>query len=190
MVKKLKVAWGITGAGDKLEEIFETMKKINERDDVDIYVYLSKAGEQVVKFYKLYNKLKESFDRVYVEKDANSPFLAGQIQTGKFDFMVIAPSTANTTAKISQGIADTLLTNSALMALKAYVPVYILPTDYKAGDVQTKLPSGKILTIRVREEDVAHVEKLRKTDGLYIIEKPEEILHIFERHLKEGKSEG
>ncbi|MBO8181306.1 MAG: archaeoflavoprotein AfpA [Archaeoglobus sp.] len=184
MAKKLRVAWGITGAGDKIEEIFETMRKLNENENVEIYVYLSKAGEQVVKFYRLYNKLKESFERIYVEKNANSPFLAGQIQSGKFDFLIIAPSTANTTAKISQGIADTLLTNSALMALKAYVPVYILPTDYKIGDVQTKLPDGRMLTIRIREEDVAHVEKLRKTDGVYIVETPDEILSVFEKHLK------
>ena len=184
MAKKLRVAWGITGAGDKIEEIFETMRKLNENENIEIYIYLSKAGEQVVKFYRLYNKLKENFERIYVEKNANSPFLAGQIQSGKFDFLIIAPSTANTTAKISQGIADTLLTNSALMALKAYVPVYILPTDYKIGDVQTKLPDGRMLTIRVREEDVAHVEKLRKTDGVYIVETPDKILSVFERHLK------
>jgi archaeoflavoprotein AfpA len=184
MERKLRVAWGITGAGDRIEEIFETMRKLNEDEDIEIHVYLSKAGEQVVKFYRLFKRLKASFDRIYVEKNANSPFLAGQIQVGKFDFLIIAPSTANTTAKISQGIADTLLTNSALMALKAYVPVYILPTDYKAGDVETKLPSGKMLRIRVREEDVAHVEKLRKTDGIYIIENPEEIPAIFEKHLR------
>jgi flavoprotein len=27
-VKKLKVAWGITGAGDKIQEIIETMKDL------------------------------------------------------------------------------------------------------------------------------------------------------------------
>ncbi len=180
----MRVVWGITGAGDRIEEIFEIMKRINEDKDVEIKVYLSKAGEQVVKIYRLYNKLKESFERVYVEKNANSPFLAGQLQSGKFEFMIIAPSTANTTAKISLGIADTLLTNSALMALKAYVPVYILPTDYKVGDVLTKLPNGKLIKIRVRKEDVEHVERLRKMDGVFIIENPEEIPAVFEKHMK------
>ncbi len=180
----MRVAWGISGAGDRIEEIFEVMKKINEDEDVEIRVYLSKAGEQVVKFYRLYTRLKEYFEKIYVEKNSNSPFLAGQLQTGKFEFMIIAPSTANTTAKISLGIADTLLTNSALMALKAYVPVYILPTDYKVGDVFTKLPNGKLLKVRVRKEDVEHVERLRKMDGIFVIETPEEIPAIFERHLK------
>ncbi len=184
MNKIMRVAWGISGAGDRIEEIFDIMREINKNENVEIRVYLSKAGEQVVKFYRLYPKLKESFEKVYVEKNSNSPFLAGQLQTGKFEFMIIAPSTANTTAKISLGIADTLLTNSALMALKAYVPVYILPTDYKVGDVLTKLPNGKLLKVRVRKEDVEHVERLKKMDGVFIIETPEEIQPIFERHLK------
>ena len=40
MAKKLRVAWGITGAGDKIEEIFETMRKLNENENIEIYVYL------------------------------------------------------------------------------------------------------------------------------------------------------
>ncbi len=181
----MRVAWGISGAGDRIEEILSIMKEINEKnEDLEIRVYLSRAGEQVVKFYRIYEDLKNSFERVYVEKNANSPFLAGQIQTGKFEFMIIAPSTANTTAKISLGIADTLLTNSALMGLKAYVPLYILPTDYKVGEVLTKLPNGRLLRVRVRKEDVEHVERLRKMDGVFVIETPEEIRGVFEKHLK------
>ncbi|AGK61268.1 archaeoflavoprotein AfpA [Archaeoglobus sulfaticallidus PM70-1] len=183
--KTMRVAWGITGAGDRLEEILAIMKEINSKyDDLEIRVYLSKAGEQVMKFYRIYNDLKSSFEKVYVEKNANSPFLAGQIQTGKFEFMIIAPATANTTAKISLGIADTLLTNSALMGLKAYVPLYILPTDYKAGEVLTKLPNGKLLKIRVRKEDVEHVERLRKMDGIFVLESPQEIPPVFEKHYR------
>jgi archaeoflavoprotein AfpA len=184
-MEMMRVAWGISGAGDRIEEILSIMKEINEKnEDLEIRVYLSRAGEQVVKFYRIYEDLKNSFERVYVEKNANSPFLAGQIQTGKFEFMIIAPSTANTTAKISLGIADTLLTNSALMGLKAYVPLYILPTDYKVGEVLTKLPNGRLLRVRVRKEDVEHVERLRKMDGVFVIETPEEIRGVFEKHLK------
>lgn len=29
-MKKRKIAWGITGAGDKIEKTIEAMKKINE----------------------------------------------------------------------------------------------------------------------------------------------------------------
>ncbi|HII86065.1 TPA: archaeoflavoprotein AfpA, partial [Candidatus Bathyarchaeota archaeon] len=45
------------------------------------------------------------------------------------DLLLIAPATSNTVAKITNGIGDTMLTNAAIMSLKAFVPVYIVPTD-------------------------------------------------------------
>jgi archaeoflavoprotein AfpA len=186
--KKRKIAWGITGSGDRLVETVEVMKETKKKyqDDVDIVVYLSKAGDKVVKYYKLVDDLKEDFDKVLVEIDANSPFLAGQLQTGKFEFLLIAPATSNTVAKISMGIADTLLSNAAVMGLKAFVPVYIMPSDYKEGIIVTKLPNGRDLRLRIRKEDVEHVKKLAGMDDVLILEKPEEIYRIFKKHFKLG----
>ena len=95
--QKRKVAWGITGSGDRLAETVDTMKEIKKQyqNRVGIIVYLSKAGEQVVKYYRLVNDLKENFERVWVEINSNSPFLAGQLQTGKFEFLLIAPATSS-----------------------------------------------------------------------------------------------
>jgi len=182
--KRGEVAWGITGSGDKLVETFDVMKDIRKQFEnaADVKVYLSKAGDQVVKYYKLVNDLKGSFKRVFVEIDANSPFLAGQIQTGKFKFLLIAPATSNTVAKISMGIADTLLSNAAIMALKAFVPVYVMPSDYSEGIIVTKLPNGRDLKLRIRKEDVEHVRKLAGMDDVFILEKPEEIYRIFKEH--------
>jgi len=144
--------------------------------------YLSKAGEQVIRYYKLVNDLNETFGKFFVEKNPNTPFLAGQLQTGRFEFLLIAPATSNTVAKISMGIADSLLSNAAIMALKAFVPVYIMPSDYEEGVVVTKLPDGKDLKLRIRKEDVEHVKKLSKMDDVYILEKPEDIYEVFEKH--------
>ncbi len=178
----MKVAWGITGSGDRIRETFAVMKKIKELyPEVEIRAYLSRAGQQVVLYYKLMEELKENF-KVWVEVNSNVPFLAGMLQSGKFDFLLIAPATSNTVAKISLGIADTLLTNSAIMALKAFVPVYIMPSDYREGIVETELPDGKKLKIRVRREDVEHVQRLSKMDGVFILEKPEDIFGVFEKH--------
>jgi len=183
-MSKKKVAWGITGSGDKLPETVEVMKEIkNLYPDVEIAVYLSKAGEQVVRYYKLKDDLKE-IGVVRVEIDSNTPFLAGQLQTGRYEFLLIAPATSNTVAKISMGIADTILTNAAIMALKAFVPVYIMPSDYKEGVVVTKLPDGRDLKLRVRKEDVEHVKKLTSMDGVFILEKPEDIFDVFKKHFK------
>jgi len=186
--KKRKIAWGITGSGDRLVEIVEVMKETKKKyqDDVDIVVYLSKAGDKVVKYYKLVDDLKEDFDKILVEIDANSPFLAGQLQTGKFEFLLIAPATSNTVAKISMGIADTLLSNAAVMGLKAFVPVYIMPSDYKEGIIVTKLPNGRDLKLRIRKEDVEHVKKLAGMDDVFILQEPEEIHRIFGRHFRSG----
>ncbi len=185
--KKKRVAWGITGSGDRLPETVDVMLEVRkEFPDVEIAVYLSKAGAQVVKYYKLMDILKENFGAVRTEIDANTPFLAGQIQVGRYEFLLIAPATSNTVAKIAMGIADSLLSNAAIMGLKAYVPLYIMPSDYKEGEVITKLPDGRDLRLRVRKEDVEHVRKLAQMDGVTILEKPEDIPEVFRKHF--GKS--
>jgi len=183
--RKKKVAWGITGAGDKLAETIKTMIRIKRRYEkrVDIAVYVSKAGEQVLKYYRLTKTLRENFN-VQVEIDANTPFLAGQLQTGKFEFLLIAPVTSNTVAKISLGIADTLITNAAIMALKGFTPVYIIPTDHKEGITTTQLPNGKYSKIRIREEDAGNVEKLIMMRGVHILKNPTDINQTFKNHFE------
>ena len=184
--KKKRVAWGITGSGDRLAETIETMKQINKQYQTEtrITIYLSKAGDQVVKFYGLFKDLQENFDKMRVEVNSNIPTLAVQLQSGKIEFLLIAPATSNTVAKLATGIADTLLCNATIMALKAFVPVYILPCDYKEGVTVTQLPDGSEMKIRVRKEDVEHVKKLAAMDGIFVLEKPKEIDHVFQKHFK------
>lgn len=187
--KKTKVAWGISGSGDKLAETVDIMIRVKKQyaNEVDIRVYLSKAGEQVIKWYKLNEKLNESFDRVLVETNSNSPFLAGDLQTGKFAFLLIAPATSNTVAKIANGITDSLLTNSAIMALKGFTSVYIMPVDFREGTIMTKLPDGKDWKVRVRREDAENAQKLKTMKGITVLEKPEEILEVFQNHFPKGR---
>ena len=182
--KKRKVAWGITGSGDRLSETIDIMKRLKEEyhHEVDVRVYLSKAGEQVAKWYKLYDRLKQNFERVWVEFNANSPFLAGDLELGKFEFLLIAPATSNTVAKIAVGITDTLLCNSAIMALKAFVPVFVMPSDYKEGTLVTRLPNGKDLRLRVRKEDAENTRKLSLMENMFVLEKPEAICDVFKKH--------
>jgi len=112
---KRKIAWGITGSGDRIEETVRTMIKLQKQYDdvVDVRVFVSKAGEQVIKYYKLFNDLEKHFDKVWVEINANSPFLAGQLQVKRYELLLLAPATSNTVAKISLGLADSLLSNAA-----------------------------------------------------------------------------
>ena len=184
--KKKRVAWGITGSGDRLLEVFDVMKQIKNQhqDDIRITVYLSKAGDLVIKYYHLFKELQEEFDKSRVEINSNIPTLAVQLQSGKIEFLLIAPATSNTVAKLANGISDTLLTNAAIMALKAFVPVYIMPCDYKEGVTVTQLPDGSKMKIRVRKEDAEYVKKLAAMDGIFILEKPEEISQVFQKHFK------
>jgi archaeoflavoprotein AfpA len=185
--KKKKIAWGITGSGDRLIDTFRIMKKVKReyKDKLEIIIYLSKAGNQVVKYYNLAKDIEKNFGRPKVEVDSNTPFLAGALQLGKFEFLLIAPSTSNTTAKISMGIADTLLSNSAIMALKAFIPVYIMPSDYEEGTLVTELPNGQSLKLRIRNEDAAHTKKLAEMDDVHVLKKPEMIYTVFRKRFKQ-----
>jgi len=182
--KKKKIAWGITGSGDKIAETVDIMKKIKKQyeNDVSINVYLSKAGDQVAKYYRINNDLKENFQKIWTEINSNSPFLAAQLELGKFEFLLIAPATSNTVAKISLGIADSLLSNAAIMALKGFVPVYVMPCDFREGITTTKLPDGQILKLRVRKEDVENVKKLASMPEVFLLEGPSQIYEVFKKH--------
>jgi len=179
-----KIAWGITGSGDRIEETVEVMKEIQKKynDVLDVRVFVSKAGEQVIKYYKLFNDLEKNFDKVWVEINANSPFLAGQLQVRRYEFLLLAPTTSNTVAKISLGLADTLLSNAAIMAQKAFVPTFIMPCDYKPGIITTILPDGSEMRLRIRKEDAQHVERLRQMEDITVIETPQDIPAVFERY--------
>jgi archaeoflavoprotein AfpA len=188
-VKKTKVAWGITGAGDKIAEIIETMKDLKRQSEgiVEIDVYISKAADTMLKFYRLDEELKKSFTKVTVESNPNSPFLAGLMQSHKYEFLLIFPASSNTVAKLVNGIGDTLITNSAIMSLKAFVPVWVMPVDYKESVISTKLPNGKDMRIRVRKEEAEQVRKLEATEDVHVFENPAKVHDAFLEWLKTVK---
>lgn len=127
------VAWAVTGAGHYLAESVAAMGKISQKNRVCTFV--SEAGEEVLRMYGLFDRLKEIsgggyLEEVFLEREegSSSP-KAGRFMMNKFDLLIVAPATANTVAKIVCGIADTLPTNAAALANKAAVPLYVLPTD-------------------------------------------------------------
>jgi archaeoflavoprotein AfpA len=182
--KKRKVAWGISGAGDRIAEYLQVMKEIKTQyeNTVEIQVFASKAGETVLKYYNLEPQVKTAFPKYMVEMNANSPFLAAWMQMHKYEFLLIAPGSSNTVAKITYGIGDTMLTNAVSMSLKAFAPVYIAPVDLEEKTLITKLPNGKDMKLRVRKEDAENVQKLRQMDGMHILDGPEAIRGVFEEY--------
>jgi len=181
-VKKRKVAWGITGAGDRIAEYVQILKELQKEYEpsVEIQVFASKAGEVVLKFYGLESEVKQSFPKYIVEMNANSPFLAAWMQMHKYEFLLIAPASSNTVAKIAYGIGDTMLTNAASMALKAFAPVYVVPVDYEEKTLVTKLPNGKDMKLRIRKEDAENVRRLELMEDMHVLSDPKEIRGVFE----------
>jgi archaeoflavoprotein AfpA len=179
--KKRKIAWGITGAGDRIAEYVQIMKEIRQEyeDNIEIQVFVSKAGETVLKFYNLEKELRQNFPKFTVEQNANSPFLAAWLQMHKYEFLLIAPASSNTVAKIAYGIGDTMLTNAASMSLKAFAPVYVVPVDYEEKTLVTKLPNGKDMKLRVRKEDAENVRKLERMEDMYVLPEPDKIREVF-----------
>jgi archaeoflavoprotein AfpA len=181
----MKIAWGLTGSGDKFRETYDIMRQLKDNygDSLIIHVYLSKAAKQVAKYYRLSEELK-GFDKHFVEKDANTPFLSGLLQTGRYDTLLIAPATSNTVAKIVVGVSDTLITNAAVQGVKGFIEVFIMPVDFREGVVTTIIPSGKEIKLKVRKEDAQNVRCLEKMDGFHVFENPEEIPEIISGFIK------
>jgi archaeoflavoprotein AfpA len=183
LTDSMKVAWGITGSGDLLPETISVMKEIANIDSqTKLYVFLSKAARQVVRWYGLSRELDSLSSKIFQEVDANTtePFyyLPGALQLGKFNFFLVCPATANTVAKIVNGIADTLITNSVAQATKANVPTYILPVDQTEGNITTKLPSGQEMELEMRQIDLDNLRRLSSMKSIHVLHKPSEIKAI------------
>ncbi len=174
----LRILWGITGCGDKLEESVNIMIDLKKRYDLEVTVVLSINGEMVVRMYNLWQSIKGNFRKVLIEKGPNDPFLVAPLQKGEYVFFLVCPATANVTAKIAHGIADSLISNCVSQGLKAGNKVYIYPVDQKPGKIVTVLPDGKKLTLSMRDIDIENAEKLKRMKGITVISQPKDIEKI------------
>jgi len=144
-LKKVKLAWGITGAGHFLQESFELMKSIKKKLNADMTVFVSRAGREVIRMYGLLDTLLEladgsHFNESFFEEDQGASFpKAARLSIGEYDALIVSPTTTNTVAKIIQGIADTLVTVCVSHAMKGDIPVIIIPTDPYEGVIETTL---------------------------------------------------
>jgi archaeoflavoprotein AfpA len=161
------------------------MIQLQNEFDIKIDVYISKAGRQVLHWYKLWKKINESFQTVKTEVDSNVPFIAGPLQMGKYAVLVIAPLTANSAAKIAHGIEDTLLTNAVAQTLKGETPVFLYPVDQQPGKVETMAPDGTKFTIKMRAIDLENVERLRKMEGVTVVASVEDMIEKIRTHISQ-----
>ncbi|MCJ7610207.1 archaeoflavoprotein AfpA [Candidatus Bathyarchaeota archaeon] len=174
-----RIVWAITGAGDLLIEITNQIQKLSETGRIEATTCLSKAGYSVLRWYKLQDRVEKISKKVHVEQDANTPFIVGPLQTGRYHSLLVAPATGNTVAKIAHGIADTLITNAVAQTQKGGVPVYILPVDQKMGEIITYLPSGEQKKLVMREIDIENVKKLKSMKRITVLEAPQDITRVY-----------
>jgi len=165
----LRVVWGITGSGDLLRETVTAMAAIREAEEVEITTVLSRAAVKVLRWYKLEDEVRRISRRVFVEEDANTPFIVGPMQIGRYDCFLVAPATANTTAKVACGIADTIITNAVAQVGKTDIPIFMLPVDQRPGTTVTTRPGGESLTLRIRALDVENADRLRRIEHLHVL---------------------
>lgn len=140
----MRIGWAITGAGHFLLESVEVLEKVAE--DHEVTVLLSAAGQEVLQMYGLFNRVKSVTGGYYrelvPEKEQRFSYpITGRFSMGKYDILVVSPTTANTISKLVNGIADTLVTNAVAQAGKGLIPTLIIPVDMKSGVIQTVLPS-------------------------------------------------
>ena len=177
-----RIAWAVTGCGDRLFETYELMLALREKYDLDVDLFLSKEGLVVVKWYKLWDRIRADFPGVKVSNGPNSPFILGELQMGKYDFLLVSPASANTVAKIVCGIADTFVTNTVAQTAKSETPVYIFPVDQVRGKITTEAPDGRVFQLKMREVDVSNSEKLAGMENITVLGSEKEIRDIMRIH--------
>jgi len=155
-IKKERVCWVVTGAGHFLREAAEILESLPRACTVDLF--FTRAAREVAACYGLRERLERAAEQSYYEGD----YSAGHsiyFSSGRYRTLVIAPATANTTAKCALGIADSLASNFFAQAGKSGVPIIILPTDAES-EILSVTPSGKTISVTPRPVDLLRTAEL------------------------------
>ena len=148
-------------------------------DAVDLYI--SQAGEEVLKMYGIDLADVRAVMPVYRDKAASAPPV-GHFYKGYYHTFVMTPTTSNTMAKCVLGIADTLVTNLYAQAGKCRVPSIVYPCDI-APEMETTAPSGKVM-VYPRKIDLEATEKLRGFEYTTVVESVDELIMAVSNRLK------
>jgi flavoprotein len=175
-MKPPRLAWAITGSGHYIEACLAFILQLNHVD-----LYISQAGEEVLKMYKIDIKTLRPDIPIYRDKSASSPPV-GLFYKNYYHTLVIAPTTSNTIAKCVLGIADSLVTNLYSQAGKCRVPSIVYPCDI-APEMETTAPSGKVM-VYPRKIDLIGTEKIRKFEYTEVVESVEELIIAVNQRLK------
>ena len=173
---KPRLAWAITGSGHYIEECLEFLLTLKAAD-----LYISQAGEEVLKMYGIsLNEIRERIP-VYRDKAASSPPV-GLFYKGYYHTFVMAPATSNTIAKCVLGIADSLVTNLYSQAGKCRIPSIVYPCDI-APEMETTAPGGKVM-VYPRRIDLEGTARIRTFEYTTVVESVDELILKVNQRLK------
>lgn len=79
MEKPRKIAWGMTGSGEMIKEIYNIMLNVKRKSDIEIMAFLSKEAETVLKWYKMWEDTQNDFPEIQRAFGPNEPFIAGPL---------------------------------------------------------------------------------------------------------------
>lgn len=173
--KQAKLAWAITGSGHYIEECIEFMLTLQNID-----VYISQAGEEVLKMYGIEINDIRAKHSVYRDKAASAPPV-GHFYKGVYHTFIMAPTTSNTIAKCVLGIADSLVTNLYSQAGKCKVESIVYPCDI-APEMETTAPGGKVM-VYPRKIDLEATEKIRHFEYTQVVDSVDELIVAIQKRL-------
>lgn len=171
-----RLAWAITGSGHYIEECLEFMLTLNNID-----LYISHAGEEVLKMYGIDIKKLSDTMPVYRDKAASAPPV-GLFYKNYYHTFVMAPTTSNTIAKCVLGIADSLVTNLYAQAGKCRVTSLVYPCDITPA-METTAPGGKVM-VYPRKIDLEGTAKIREFEYTHVVESVEELISAVNQRLE------
>ena len=169
-----RIAWGITGAGHFLSSCVKLLESFKQAD-----VFFSAAGLEVVRFYELYDQIRDSSRELFFENDASS-LPVTRLYKGAYDLAVIAPATSNSIAKMVLGISDSLVTNLFAHAGKCQVPIVVLPCD-TAGDIKSVTHKGEQVSVHIRPVDRDNAKALSQWQGVTLVYNPTQLGEVLSR---------
>ncbi len=171
-----RLAWAITGSGHYIEECLEFILTL---DNIDLY--LSSAGEEVLKMYGIDIKKLTYSMPIYRDKAASAPPV-GLFYKNYYHTFVMAPTTSNTIAKCVLGIADTLVTNLYAQAGKCRISSIVYPCDIYPA-METTAPGGKVM-VYPRKIDLEGTAKIRKLEYTQVVENVEDLIKAVNQRLE------
>jgi len=179
----MRIAWGITGAGHYLNDSYEVIRKLVEKK-YKVDVFFSEAGKTVAKMYGVLKKIqdlhenhKEYLNSIFYDSGQSPGYIvSARFNLNKYQALIISPVTSNSVAKMSIGIADTLITNIFSQMIKGSGRILLVPCDIVCGEIETEIPNGKKIVINVDPFNCENAVNLIKFPNVSLFEHPKEIV--------------